>query len=431
MMMMMLRSPLLRSHSGSCCCLRRLRAATTTCAHNSNSYSSSCRPRQQQQRQENPPRMLLRQQQQQQQQGQQLLRRRTTNSTRLQLPATTTAAAARRCGSRSRSSSSLATAPLHTEWIAAAASVPTTSSPTSSGSGEGEEESPGDYVFLHGLLGQQKNLRSLANGVVALRRRRSGGGGLMVDLTGHGKSPRGTAKTTLQDVARDLQVVLQQRQVGNGGDNSNSNSYVLVGHSLGGRIALRYASDATILPRPRCVWLLDTVPAIADASVLHVMKVASAVLQQGQNKQPWGSIRALTVALVEQHHLPMATAQWLAMQYSVRNQRFAFDAVTAAALIGDMKSNSNNFYDQVRATIQQGIPVRLVRGGANPAWNDTDANDDSSSNDSKIATTEERLRDLTAESANLFTQHVLPEAGHWVHVDDLPGLLQLFRDNVP
>ena len=51
----------------------------------------------------------------------------------------------------------------------------------------------------------------------------------------------------------------------------------------------------------------------------------------------------------------------------------------------------------------------MVIGGQSTVWSDD---------------TKERLRALSEASHGRVRMHVLPNAGHWVHVDDLAGVLR-------
>ena len=64
------------------------------------------------------------------------------------------------------------------------------------------------------------------------------------------------------------------------------------------------------------------------------------------------------------------------------------------------------------------IRIDLVRGGKNKEW------------DIDIL---RKLEGIQSEYPNKFALHVLPKAGHWVHVDDLGGLINLFEthNNIP
>src|SRR2546426_12026329 len=84
-------------------------------------------------------------------------------------------------------------------------------------------------AFLHGILGRGNNLRTIARRFVE---ERPGWTALLVDLRGHGSSPKGTAGPSLEAAARDV-VKLAARGAQPPG--------AIVGHSFGGKIALEAA----------------------------------------------------------------------------------------------------------------------------------------------------------------------------------------------
>ena len=215
--------------------------------------------------------------------------------------------------------------------------------------------------------------------------------GLMVDIRGHGKSRRITAPpSSLATCATELGATLEANGV-------SSDSVTLVGHSLGGRISIEYAATVAA---PRQVWLLDTVPGEAHRSVTHVMEIAALVLQR---EQPYATTRDLAQDLQSSHGLDTMTAQWLASNY--KNHDFNFDLAVAQALAADI--GNQDLCQRIEAALQQGVLVDLVRGGKNPAW-------------------KQHLPRLQAmEDHQSFQIHALEQAGHWVHVDDLNGLLKV------
>ncbi len=82
------------------------------------------------------------------------------------------------------------------------------------------------YVFLHGLFGQGRNWTSIAKGLEPA-------GSLLIDLPNHGDSP--WTKRFSYDQTADL--VADLLQVGGAADDP----ITLVGHSLGGKVAMRVA----------------------------------------------------------------------------------------------------------------------------------------------------------------------------------------------
>jgi hypothetical protein len=97
-------------------------------------------------------------------------------------------------------------------------------------------------------------------------------------------------------------------------------------------------------------------------------------------------------------------SQWLASQYDVKTKHFTFDVETAESLVRDF--GRHDFWMQVESLGR--VSVNLVRAGRNSAWNEVLP----------------EIRHFTAK--HRLRCYLLPDAGHWVHVDDLPGLLKIF-----
>jgi len=90
-------------------------------------------------------------------------------------------------------------------------------------------------VLVHGLDSWSATWNST---VEELSRR--GIGSVSVDLRGHGLSPLGSPEDFCpRQLATDIRVTLQHARILQGG----SQRMVLVGHSMGGKVVMRYASD--------------------------------------------------------------------------------------------------------------------------------------------------------------------------------------------
>ena len=289
-------------------------------------------------------------------------------------------------------------------------------------------------VFLHGLLGNGRNLRTMAKKICESSLQP----GLLLDLRGHGNSrplpnqlkSTSTKKTTFDACVQDLQKTFQQiPQI------TNTTPITLVGHSWGARLCLQYAYEATkqqnaaaeddhhhlVLPPPKRVWLLDSVPGEVNESVERVIRavtdlIASNKQQQKQQKQqqPMTDRKQVVEQLVSMGIEP-SISQWLASTLQKKSDKtleFGFDLDVINDLLPEFqKQDFLGILKSVTAAPPQGggILVDLVRGGKNQGW------------------TKEVMDPLTAlevEGSN-FRIHTLPNAGHWVHVEDLPGLLNV------
>jgi pimeloyl-ACP methyl ester carboxylesterase len=101
-------------------------------------------------------------------------------------------------------------------------------------------------AFLHGILGRGTNLRAIAKRLVEAR---PAWQALLVDLRGHGRSPKGTPSPSLEAAARDV-VALAGK--------TGLPFAAIVGHSFGGKVALEAARIG--LPSLEQVVVIDSVP---------------------------------------------------------------------------------------------------------------------------------------------------------------------------
>ena len=176
-------------------------------------------------------------------------------------------------------------------------------------------DGPRPVVLLHGFLGSARNLSTLARMLVE---RDPGLGVVALDLTGHGASPPlppGADSTTL---ARD--VLATTRALG------LAEPLSVVGHSLGGRVALRAALlEPTALA---AVIFLDVAPGpLPEAGIARVL---DAVRRAPARVTTRGQARAHLVA----DGVPATLADWLLLNLEPADggYRWRIDREALAAL---------------------------------------------------------------------------------------------------
>jgi len=266
--------------------------------------------------------------------------------------------------------------------------------------------------------------------------------------TGEDGSANGAAVAGLRptssfaDCARDIQLTLQSRGVVAGSTTAAATApTTLVGHSLGGRLALQYAADR-LEPRPSRIWLLDTVPGAMNRDVRDVVDALQRFANDhrssrldgsessgdgsGSIRNSDGSIpsrKEVAGRLLEYGRddgtgrvvIDKGMADWLASSFDDKVAgTFEFDLSVVRDLIDSFERQ--DFMSQLRqVVVEDGIRVDLVRGLRNPAWN---------SDRYRRSREAKELDELSNDRGDAFRVHTLPDAGHWVHVDDLPGLLK-------
>jgi pimeloyl-ACP methyl ester carboxylesterase len=271
-------------------------------------------------------------------------------------------------------------------------------------------------VYLHGLLGNGKNLTTMA-------RKFGGMSSMLLDLRGHGQSPCGSPPHTFEECAKDVLETIRAEEP------LIFSKASMVGHSFGGRIVLECAHqiweealrnpstneqrrrDSTYHPSNQ-FWLLDTVPGEINESVERVLVALHLVDLNNYTHRT-----QVSQTLQQDHHLDVGLAQWLTSsmtQSSPNRLSWGFDLNVIDALLPEF--GSQDFLGKLEHLIlseQRSDSVfHLVRGGKNSGW-------------SKDIVS--KLDSLAEQSCGRFHMHVLPNAGHWVHVDDLPGLSALWE----
>jgi len=316
-------------------------------------------------------------------------------------------------------------------------------------------------VLLHGLLGNRKNIRSFSK---ALVRAHPQWRVLLCDLRGHGGTPAlntpgagaggcsmAAAATTLALAAEDVAFTCDALGL--------SPPEAVVGHSCGGKVALAYLDacrhpsgafggryfpfhDASALA-PDVTWALDTVPSAAAAGdPVRAAKLSSVayVLDAVESLPPKLPSKAEALRLLVAQGLPDPVAQWIctslapaaldpsgggggdgsgggggsggewAFVYDVGVCRALFASYAATDLLPTIAATAAG--DEWAPASASGEPctVDIVVAGLNPgAW---------------PPPVREALDEAAAAGPGAAV-HVLPAAGHNVHMDDPRGLLAL------
>lgn len=260
-------------------------------------------------------------------------------------------------------------------------------------------------VFLHGMLANSSNIKSMARKVCRLQNSR----GLLLDLPGHGRSRNQTRigdemnfRNTVHWIQKTVNLAMRHSNDRHSSSiiKSSSSALQIMGHSIGGHLSLYYTSLPDVQPKPSVLWLLDTVPGVVDASFLKVWKAVK-VLQGQESLNP----ETMKQVLIRDFHLAPLTAQWVESQYHFSEREFVFDRNVIESLLQDFANQ--NFYSQLQTVLDSGIIVHLVQAENNRAWKEC-------SRDIRVFDTHDN-----------FFRHILPNAGHLVYIDNLPGLLNI------
>jgi esterase len=244
-------------------------------------------------------------------------------------------------------------------------------------------EGPREVVLLHGFLGSGQNLRGLA------RRwgERAPARFLIPDLRGHGTSPRLVADSDLDQMAADVLATAAAAGF--------TPPFTLVGHSLGGRVALAVARRAP--DQTREVVLLDITPGAIDPGASESRGVLDLLMSAPDSAPDRRTMRAhLTGA-----GLSGGLADWLLMNLEPDPAGGAYRWRVDRQAFHDLHQRFTR--EDLWPVIDDGqVPVRVIRGGRSRYVSDADAGR------------------LQAAGVPVDT---LAGAGHHVHVEALDALV--------
>jgi esterase len=260
-------------------------------------------------------------------------------------------------------------------------------------------------LFFHGILGSGQNLRTLARRFVAAKAAagQPRWAADLVDLRGHGDSPKRSADPTLAAAAGDVVERIAK---------SDLPVAALVGHSFGGKVALeatRQLGQRPELASLEHVVVIDSLPgarpmARGSESTLAVVEILERLPATFATRDDF-----VAAVMAEGQAKPLA--QWLAtsLERDAESRfRFALDLAEIRALL------ASYFAAELWPAIESPpgrVAVHLVIGDRSRVWS-----------------AEDRERALRAAGERV-TVDVLP-AGHWVHVEDADGLLRVLVDRI-
>lgn len=269
-----------------------------------------------------------------------------------------------------------------------------------------EPSARGTAYVLHGVLGAGNNFRSFVKRLAAVR---PDWRFVLVDLRHHGRSQGASRPNTLDACVDDLLEL--SRALGSAPE-------AVIGHSFGGKVALAYgrALETSSAGEPhsprevlRQIWTLDSNPGAQAPSPDHeVLRVLSAL------RAVPGPFRTRSDAVtgLGGQGLTSGLAQWLVTNLERRDESFVwrFDLDAIGELLDDyFRQDLWPYLDAAR-----GRPAHhLVVAERSDRW---------------TGSMRERVRTLSPEASVVL--HELANAGHWVHVDNPDGLLEMLSTHL-
>ncbi|XP_020098731.1 protein ABHD11 [Ananas comosus] len=274
-------------------------------------------------------------------------------------------------------------------------------------------------LVLHGLLGSGRNWRTFARNLASELSKRSPSDEwrmVLADLRNHGRSAgiRGLEPPhDMVNAARDLANLVKSHDW-NWPD-------VVIGHSMGGKVALEFAAscargdygESAILPKQ--LWVLDSVPGEvnsedSDGEVEKVLLTLSSLPSSFPSRK-WVVDHMLSLGFSK------SLSEWIGSNLKKEGERvtWSFDLHAAIEMFQSYRKRS---YWSLLEHPPKGLEIAIVRAENSDRWHPHVL---------------QRLEALAAKEEvadeGKVTLHVLPKSGHWVHVDNPKGLLEIMVPN--
>jgi esterase len=268
-------------------------------------------------------------------------------------------------------------------------------------------------MFAPGIFGSGANWRSIARKLVE---RRPSWGAVLVDLRGHGRSSSGEPPHNVDACARDL-LALDEALAAEGRP-----IRVAIGHSFGGKVVLALrqltAHDRLSTSRPVDLlqtWMLDATPGARPEGFHDPGQSAPRILELLERLPTRIPTRDALVDGIEQAGHPRALGQWLAMNLEPDGDQFRMrlDLPVVRAVLADYFQR-----DLWSAVEDDRMPgeLHVVVGGRSTTV----------PHDDRL-----RLAAHNQKTGGLTLVHLIPEAGHWLHIDAPEAIVEMLAGALP
>lgn len=256
------------------------------------------------------------------------------------------------------------------------------------------EHATKNAIFLHGIMGAGKNLKTFASTFTSQFPEYRA---VLIDLPNHGRS---TSKSNTLDLcAQDLVHFLKKE---------NIIPHMVIGHSYGGKVAFSLAE--CLQGKIEQLWSLDSLPVTislnegrADAfSAFDIVKLLKTLPTNFSSRSDL--VRQVTSAGVPR---PVALFLTTSLVSSEKGLTWRFELDVISAMLSDFEKRS---YLDFLSEGQGYCQYHVVRAERNARWTP------------EMIHSIEKLGNQSRVSL-----HLLKDAGHWVHVDNPSGLLDLMK----
>ncbi|KAK7337261.1 hypothetical protein VNO77_17826 [Canavalia gladiata] len=272
-------------------------------------------------------------------------------------------------------------------------------------------------VFIHGFLGSARNWRSFSRNLVASLSKSSPSSNwraVLLDMRNHGNSAERKLNPphNMDNAAKDLADLVKAE--------GWCWPEVVIGHSMGGKVALQFAEscyrgdygESALWPKQ--LWVLDSVPGEVNHSNDEVRDVL-ATLQSLPSQMP---SRKWLVSHLMGLGYSKALSDWIGTNLKKvgDHETWIFDLQNAKEMFDSYWEES---YWNLLENPPKGMEIVIVRAEKSDRW-DQDA----------IQRIQKLVSREGSDSLGKVSFTVLPNAGHWVHVDNPKGLLEIVAPKI-
>lgn len=244
---------------------------------------------------------------------------------------------------------------------------------------------------LHGLFGAGRNWATIVRRVIEHRR---DWGGVLIDLREHGRSTGMQEPHTLEATAGDLRAV-------------EPPATAVLGHSFGGKVALRYAATFASSAPLRQVWVIDSTPSPRPAAGEAVR-----MIQLLRSLPDAFATREAAMAAMTSHGVAEPVAAWMATNLRREGDawRWRFDLDVIERLLGEFLAAD---LWPIVENPPGGVELHFVKGTRSPLLD---------------AEACERIEAAGAVTGRVYLHPI--DAGHWVHVGNPDALVNLLASRL-
>lgn len=234
-------------------------------------------------------------------------------------------------------------------------------------------------LILHGLFGSSDNWRNIATSLSDI------GCIYTVDLPNHGQSPH-TSQIDYDSMAKAIAQWMQDQQI---------HSANIIGHSIGGKIAMTIARDY---------------PELVDRMII----VDMAPRQYDNHHQAiFDALLALDLATLQNrreadHHLSSTITEKAIRQFLLMNLVMKKDALHWRVNLSGLNTHYENLMRKITIQQPENKPVLFMRGGLSDYINEGDLK-------------------LIKQNYPNSTVELIPAVGHWIHAENPKAFLSIAR----